>query len=72
MKRTVTLNGDGRRQTREGTINNGNVIVPIMPKVIKKSFSTSKERKTPPGSKWGSCSGLGIEKELQRADKRSQ
>lgn len=36
MKRTVTLNGGGGCQTREGTINNGDAIVPIVPIILKK------------------------------------
>lgn len=36
MKRTVTLNGGGGCQTGEGTINNGDVIVPIVPIILKK------------------------------------
>lgn len=53
MKRTMTLNGGGGCQTREGTINNGDVIVPIVPMILKKAprrrrgcVTVSKKRKS--------------------------
>lgn len=35
MKRTVTLKGGGIRQAREGTINNRDAVVPIVPMIRK-------------------------------------